>query len=269
MHPFPPCCRAMVAGVCLAVVTLHASAANDTLTSDQKRRAEQLTSLFENDTTDLQYGYCANLKDGRGFTAGRAGFVTANDEVLRVVKVYAVRKPGNILTPYLPRLTELADEESSETSGLKGFPLAWKKAAEDPAFRKVQDELVEELFWQPTLKHARELHVRTAFGIAAIHDAIIQHGDDPDADGLPALLAETQKEAGGTPASGVPEKTWLLKFLEVRRRHLANAAEPETRKEWKASQDRCLVLESLVKSGNDNLTGPIVIESAEYEATIP
>jgi chitosanase len=240
-----------------------------TLSSDQKRRAEQLTSLFENDTIELQYGYCTNLKDGRGFTAGRAGFVTCNEEVYRVVKAYTQKRPGNLLAGYLPRLRDLADQESSDTSGLKDFKSAWKKSENDPLFREVQDQLVEELFWRPALNYARTLKIRTPLAIAAIHDTIIQHGNDDDADGLPKLLIETQKESGGTPASGIDEKTWLLTFLKVRRHHLANASEQETREEWKKSLDRCLVFETIAKSENYDLTGPIVIKSNDYEATIP
>jgi hypothetical protein len=41
-----------------------------------KTIADQMVSVFENETTSLQYGYIENLNDGRGYTAGRAGFVT-------------------------------------------------------------------------------------------------------------------------------------------------------------------------------------------------
>ncbi len=239
------------------------------LTADQKRRAEQLTSIFENDTTELQYGYCAALKDGRGFTAGRAGFVTSTDEVYRVAKIYVEKKPGGELAGFLPRLKYLRDEQSSETSGLKGFPKAWKKAAEDPFFRAIQDDLVEELFWGPALQHARTLHIRTPLAIAAIHDTIIQHGNDADPDGLPALLQQTAKEAGGTPATGISEKHWLRAFLNVRREHLSHASEPETREEWKNSLDRILVLEAIAQSDNYNLTGPIVVKTEDFDAVIP
>ena len=38
--------------------------------------ADELVSAFENSTTEVQYGYAENLGDGRGVTAGRAGFTT-------------------------------------------------------------------------------------------------------------------------------------------------------------------------------------------------
>lgn len=263
----------VLAGICLLQVSSPAKddhcATSGVLTPEQKRRAEQLTSLFENDSTDLQYGYCEALKDGRGYTVGRAGFVTSTEEVYRVVKAYTKKVPVNPLAGYLPQLKYLAKEQSDATSGLKGFPSAWKKAAQDPAFRAVQDELVEELFWVPTLHYARLLHLRTALAIAAVHDTIIQHGNDNDADGLPALLKDTRYKVLGTPATGVDEKRWLQAFLKVRKAHLSNASEPETREEWRRSLDRCLVLEAIAKTDNYNLTGPIKVKSEDFEATIP
>ena len=50
------------------------------LTSDQKRRAEELTSIFENDTIELQYAYTEDLHDGRGITSGRVGFTTRDGD---------------------------------------------------------------------------------------------------------------------------------------------------------------------------------------------
>lgn len=37
---------------------------------------EQLTSIFENDTPELQYTYCQNIHDRRGYTFGFAGFTS-------------------------------------------------------------------------------------------------------------------------------------------------------------------------------------------------
>jgi Glycosyl hydrolase family 46 len=65
------------------------------LTPDQKRRAEQLTSIFENDTTELQYAYVEDLHDGRGITAGRAGFNAAADLYLQ--PLFSDTEPQHLL----------------------------------------------------------------------------------------------------------------------------------------------------------------------------
>src|SRR5579862_8416717 len=54
---------------------------SEVLTSAQRRRADQIISVFENDTIELQYGYTEELDDGRGLTAGRAGFTTATGDL--------------------------------------------------------------------------------------------------------------------------------------------------------------------------------------------
>jgi len=260
-------------GVALAwAVTLgpaRAVALWEGLSADQKRRAEQITSLFENGTLDLQYGYCAALGDGRGYTAGRAGFTTASDEVVTIVKAYTERKPGNVLAPYLPRLDDLAREGSESVKGLRGFPKAWAEAAKDPMFRGLQDQLLEVRFIKPALEHAKELDLHTALAKAVLIDTIIQHGDDEDEDGLPALIKRTDQRAGGSPASGVKEKDWLRVFLEVRRADLAHAYDSDTRDEWAQSLDRVLAFEALAKEGNYELAGPIKISTPEVTATIP
>ena len=239
------------------------------LTPEQKLRAEQLTSLFENDTIKLQYGYCTELGDGRGYTAGRAGFTTSTDEVYQVMKIYCEKKPGNVLQPYLQRIAYLADQESAETTGLKGFKQAWKVAADDSVFCTIQDELVDKLFCAPVAQWSQTLHLRTALAKAALYDAVIQHGNDGDHDGLPAMLNRTRQLAGGTPVTGVDEKVWLKAFLKVRRQTLTHADDPETRKEWAQSLGRVEIFENLVKQGNYDLHGPIKIETDDYTATIP
>ena len=111
------------------------SAPDGWMTKEQKHRAEQITSLFENDTLELQYAYAENINDGRGITSGRAGFTTATSDAYAVVLLYAEKSPDNVLVKYLPRLKELAESGSDSTSGLDGYAAAWASAANDPVFR--------------------------------------------------------------------------------------------------------------------------------------
>lgn len=255
----------------LAVIlsAVFAAPPSEGLSPDQQRRADQLISLFENSTLEIQYGYCEALHDGRGFTAGRAGFTTSSDEVYELASSYARLKPGNMLEPYLPRLKELSSEGSSSTSGLHGFPGAWEKASSDPAFRKLQDEMVRERFLEPSLALARKLGLKTPLARAALYDTIIQHGNADDPDSLPSLVAKTSSTMHGSPAQGVDERLWLAAFLKIRRACLAHATEPETRHEWAASVDRCEAFQAMVEAGNFDLKGPILVETRHFQATIP
>jgi Glycosyl hydrolase family 46/Right handed beta helix region len=235
------------------------------LDASQKLRAEQLTSIFENDTTELQYAYVQALGDGRGYTAGRAGFTTATHDLLDVVERYTAQVPGNELAPFLPRLRQLDRLGSSATTGLSGFPRAWQDSAADPIFRAVQDEVVDETYYWPAVAHWNELGLHTALSLAAIYDAEIQHGDGDDPDGVPALLTRTAAWLGGTPATtGVTESAWLNQFLVVRRNDLAHSYNVATRAQWAQSVGRVDVFKDIVAAGNYDLAGPIDVNSPVY-----
>lgn len=238
------------------------------LSGDTKRRAEALTSLFENSTTEIQYAYVEDIHDGRGFTAGRAGFTTATGDALEVIALYTMRAPRNPLATYLPRLRVLATSESGSVVGLDGFAAAWVAASRDAAFRTAQDDVEDRLYFVPAMRRADTLHLTLPLARAALYDAIIQHGEGDDPDGLPALLAKTAKSASGTPASGVDEKRWLEAFFTVRRADLAHASDPSTRQAWSESVGRVDALRAIAKSGNYDLHGPIVVHSGDVEGTV-
>jgi chitosanase len=240
------------------------------LSPEQKRRAEQLTSVFENDKLEFQYGYVEELGDGRGITAGRVGFTTGTGDAYEVVKRYTAVETNNPLAHFLPELLRLnTADKKDDTSRLKGFRRAWKQAARDPKFCRVQDEVTDEMYYVPAIKHAAEAGASAPLAIAAIYDALIQHGDGTDPDGVPALLKATEKAVGGTPKTGVDEKKWLHGFLVTRRADLAHSADESTRKAWAESVDRVDVFLAIESEGNYDLHGPIHINSKDFKKTIP
>jgi chitosanase len=246
------------------VTTVLASNSSAPLTGLRKHRAEQLINLFENGSTESHYDYVESLHDGRGITAGKVGFTTANADLLVVVAEYARRKPKNSLVKFLPRLRELAEEESDSTKGLNGFTKAWKVAARDAVFRKVQDDVTDRIYYQPAMRHARKLGLQTALAQAAIYDTIIQHGDGEDPDSLSAILGRTNQAVGGTPARGVDEEIWLENFLKMRREDLAHAYDENTRAEWSQSVGRCDVFMMLAEQRNYNLSGVIMVDAGGF-----
>src|ERR1051326_5151068 len=91
------------------------------MTPEQRRRADQIISVFENNTLEIQYDYVEELGDGRGVTAGRAGFTSATGDLVMVVERYVARKPDSPLKQYMIRLQALAEEEDGSTEGLEGL----------------------------------------------------------------------------------------------------------------------------------------------------
>ncbi|MEC2020986.1 chitosanase [Bacillus velezensis] len=234
------------------------------LNKDQKRRAEQLTSIFENGKTEIQYGYVEALDDGRGYTCGRAGFTTATGDALEVVEVYTKAVPNNKLKKYLPELRRLAKDESDDISNLKGFASAWRSLGNDKAFHAAQDKVNDSLYYQPAMKRSENAGLKTALAKAVMYDTVIQHGDGDDPDSFYALIKRTNKKMGGSPKDGTDEKKWLNKFLDVRYDDLMNPSDEDTQDEWRESVARVDVFRDIVKEKNYNLNGPIHVRSSEY-----
>ena len=230
-------------------------------TPDQRRIADQIISIFENNTSVIQYDYAENLDDGRGITAGRAGFTSATGDMLTVVEQYTIHTPDTPLAAYLPALKGLAANEDGSTERLDGLAVEWRVAASDPAFRAVQDEIVDMEYYDPAVAHANSIGLISPLSLLIIYDAAIQHGNGEDADGLPAMIAKTTAVTGGTVADGIDEEAWVQEFLRVRRAVLLNPTASETQIEWSESVGRVDTLRTFYESGNIALIPPIEIDT--------
>ena len=234
------------------------------LTPGQRRRADKLVSQFENSTSEIQYCYIEALRDGRGYTAGRAGFTSGTGDLLEVASRYTAIAGPNDLAPLLPRLRELAAKGDGSLVGLERLPGAWRTTCRDPRQRRVQDTVVDEEYYLPALRHKRRLRLRTALSLAAIYDAAIQHGDGEDPDGVPAMLRRAARRAHGTPRSGVGEARFLRAFLAVRRATLARAHDPSTRAAWAQTVGRVDAWRYLVRTGQWRLASPLRVSTRDY-----
>ncbi|WP_284044687.1 chitosanase [Paractinoplanes maris] len=177
----------------------------------KKERALSLVSSAENSTLGWrgQFGYIEDIGDGRGYTGGVVGFTSGTADMLAVVTAYAKRKPGNVLQRYLPALRAVNGSDSH--AGLDpGYPAAWRAAAKDPVFQKVQEDARDAYYFNPSMRIARDDGLR-ALGQFAYFDAAVMHG----VSGLRAIRAATLRTAK-TPAQGGDELTYLNAFLNAR-----------------------------------------------------
>jgi chitosanase len=220
----------------------------------KKKRAAAITSSFENSTTEIQYSYAEDIDDGRGITAGRDGYTSGTSDLLMVVERTVEKNPNSILKKYLGALQK--DNNTNSTAGLGGFVKDWETASTtDPTLNEVQDEIHDELYFNPAMKRAQEAGIKTSLGQLIILDTIIQHGEGDDVDGLPYIMKQVLDELGPVKDN---EKEWLKRFLDVRKQHLNNAADPDTRKGWRDSVSRVTDgLEHILASGNMALDLPI------------
>ena len=128
---------------------------------------------------------------------------------------------------------------------------------------------MNQFYYAPSVAYSDELGLKTPLARAVLYDTVVMHGDGDDPDGTAALLARTQEAVGGTPASGVDEATWLSAFLQTRKADLLNPFDPATQQVWAEAAGRVDVFEALAASGNYDLRGPIVVNTAGYEGVIP
>lgn len=244
---------------------LNSEPAVETLPPALKSCAEQMISVFENESTSLRYDYVENLHDGRGYTAGRDGFASGDGDLLQVVEVYDDLRPDNILRGFVPLLKQV--QGSASTHGLGALPAAWRKAASDPLFRQAQDQVSDKLYYIPAMKTARELHLQSPLSKFALYDAIIQHGTDQDSDSLGAIIRAANRDAGGPPDKAGEEK-WLMAFLTARKEILMNAADPETRAAWRKSVGRVNEQVRLLKERNLQLSSPLTLDPYGTKFTV-
>jgi chitosanase len=225
-----------------------------TVDAERKHRAAQITSTFENSTLELQYDYVEDIGDRRGITAGRAGFTSATGDLLLLIRRYTEAKPGNVLETYIPSLEAVNGTDSQ--MGLTGFTDAWAEAAEDPDFRSLQDQLVDELYFVPAMAMAADLGIETPLGQLIMWDAMIQHGAGGD-DGTWAIIEETRDNKGPIDQS---ESAWLDAFLDARLRHLLDMYRDTTENADASSKSRVDALRSLLQEGNLALEPPLTWE---------
>jgi len=240
-------------------LAVPARSSDSSLSPAQKRRAEQLTSIFENDTPELQYDYVEDIGDGRGYTAGRAGFCTGTADAVQVIRHYNTLRPGNSLQKYMDELEALVaafletGEPHGDTSGLDAvgsYADDWRERADDPSFRASQDIVVDRLYFLPAMEHASRLGLATALSKAVLYDTIIQHGEEGDAS-LTDLIERTHQALGvGSPAE-VDEEAWLREFLQQRYEVLDGTDV------WHESRGRVEQFRELLDLGNLDLQGPI------------
>ena len=226
------------------------SSTSDLTDPRKKESAMELVSSAENSSLDWKAQYAAidDISDGRGYTAGIAGFSSRTGDLLDLVSRYTQRVPNNVLAAYLPALR--AVNGSSSHLGLDpGFTAAWRTAALDPAFRQAQNDELDRLYFNPAVAQAKAdgLH---ALGQFAYFDAILGHGSGTDPASFGAIRAAAMKQAR-IPAQGGDEATYINVFLNARKAAMPTGATHDDSSRISTEQ------QSFLAKGNLHLNAPL------------
>ena len=216
-------------------------------TAPQKLLADKIVSCFENNNPIIQYGYIENLDDGRGYTAGKVGFTTANGDLLEVIKYYTKSNPQNSLIAFIPELEKLAKNGDPDISGLTNLPAQWKANVNIPAFIDAQNYIADLFYYQPAVKVCNDYGFKYPISLMCLYDCCIQHGNGDDPDGLNAIIKSTYNAMGGYPKDGKNEIDWIIKFNEIRKSVLLNPTNTDTKDEWSMSVGRVVALQKLIQ----------------------
>lgn len=196
--------------------TGQATAAADLTDPHKKEIAMQLVSSAENSSLDwkAQYKYIEDIDDERGYTAGIIGFCSGTGDMLELVELYAERKPGNVLSKYLPALRKVNGTDSHK--GLDpNFTRDWRTAAKDPAFQQAQNDERDRVYFNPAVQQAKADGLR-ALGQFIYYDAIVMHGPGSDSVSFGGIRKTALKKAK-PPAQGGDEVAYLNAFLDARK----------------------------------------------------
>ncbi|KAJ2760887.1 hypothetical protein IWQ56_005382 [Coemansia nantahalensis] len=202
--------------------------------------AMRITNIYENGDTAFHYDYCEDLKDGRGYTAGIAGFCTGTADAWEVIQEYHRMTGGkDDFSPMDGTLSKLAKSGGASVAGLSDYCEVWEKLGKsDTKFQKAQDAIRDQMYLYPSQKAADKLGLKLDISRAQMYDTGIQHGTGDDRDGLLALIAQTSKSftadaPGKSPSTlningkKVDEIVWLKKFIQVREADLKNPKEKD------------------------------------------
>jgi chitosanase len=240
--------------------TAPAAQAQAQTTEQELAAMDDITAAFENGKAAPQYAFIKDQKDGCGYTAGWIGFCTADGDLLDTVKAYNDAVPGNVLRKYTGALTKLASTKSTDTAPLgKTFVADWQKAALDPLFQKIQLQVGHTSYLEPARRLARTEGITTPLGLENLYDTALMMGPSKtDCDGVLKLAAETDKALGGSPAKGVvKEADWIVRYDQIRIKHLQNPCTPGRKADWPKAVGRVQALQGLATAGNWRLDPPI------------
>jgi chitosanase len=182
----------------------------------EKEIAMELVSSAENSTLDWrhEFGYIEDIGDGRGYTAGLIGFCSGTGDMLQLVRSYARVEPRDPLARFLPALRRV--DGSASHAGLGApFVTAWRRAARDPVFRRLQLRELDRVYFDPAVSRAKADGLGT-LGQFIYYDAIVMHGPGQSASSFGGIRRRAIDRAP-TPAQGGSQVAFLNAFLDVRR----------------------------------------------------
>lgn len=186
------------------------------LSATQAQAAKAIVNIFETGHVRGHYGMVTVLPGDTGrLTYGRAQTTLGSGNLHLLVQRYCAAvgsRFGARLRPWLPTLgsrSAAADHDGKLHNLLRA-------CADDPVMRDVQDSFFDEVYWEPAVRAAMRLGIRSPLGVAVVYDSWV-HGS------WAALRDRTN--AGGV-LGNVGEHEWVQRYVQLRRDWLKTHPNP-------------------------------------------
>jgi chitosanase len=177
----------------------------------QAQAAKAIVNLFETGSVRGDYGQVTNLPGDTGrLTYGRAQTTLGSGNLHVLIERYCSTvgaRFGARLRAWLPAL---AARSAAADTDLKLHNVL-RACADDPVMRDVQDAFFDDAYWNPALRAATRLGIRSPLGVAVVYDSWV-HGAWP--------LLRDRTNANGT-LQQLGEHEWIQRYVRTRRDWLA------------------------------------------------
>ena len=187
----------------------------------QRNIADQIISVFENTSTEIQYGYAEIIAGDleHGITAGRLGFTSATGDMLNFLENDYNVAP---LSGYLVELRRLYalfvannyeisndPQGSMNVENLGGLIADWQQEGLNPLFQDAQDKYLDRHYYNPAMLEAKSVGLKLPLSLLCFYDCAIQHGKE-------GLIAIINSVTIPYPHTQAEEILWIKSFNQKR-----------------------------------------------------
>lgn len=214
-------CRedASMPGYCVLRYTRseHAAAAESLqLPWTQAQAARAIVNIFETGQVRGDYGMVTLLPGDTGrLTYGRTQTTLGSGNLHLLVQRYCAAVGARFSARLRAWLPALASRSPAADADTKLHNLL-RACADDPVMRDVQDAFFDEMYWEPALRAAARLGIRSPLGAAVVYDSWVHGSWAPLRD---------RTSAGGT-LKDLGEHDWVHRYVRLRREWLATHPNP-------------------------------------------
>jgi chitosanase len=181
------------------------------LPTTQCQAAKAIINIFETGEVRGQYGAVTLLPGDTGrLTYGRAQTTLGSGNLHLLIERYCGAvgaRFGARLRAWLPALGSRSHAVDTDNK----LHNLLRASADDPVMRDVQDNFFDEVYWDPAVRSATRLGIRSPLGVAVVYDSWVHGSWSP--------LRDRTNAAGALAQVG--EHEWVRRYVRMRREWLA------------------------------------------------